>query len=120
MADGGADFLLLIGEVRFGDAEIHFGERDVRLGLRAEDWNLDVDAGVEIVAFEFLKELCVVVEPCEQAVGGDELKRGVVAALFAGEAELFGADVRNVGLDRSVILHSKSDEVCAFLLSFTW
>ena len=53
LANGGADFLLFAGEVGFGDAEIHFGERDVRFGLRAENWDLNVDAGVVVVAFEF-------------------------------------------------------------------
>ena len=84
----------------------------------AEDRDLNVDAGVVVVAFEFLKELGVVVELGEQAVGGDEFERRIVAALFAGEAELFGADVGDVGLNRGVILHCERDEIGAFLFGF--
>ena len=92
LADGGADFLLFVGEIGFGDAQIDFSERDVGFCLRAEDWDLYVDASVEIVAFEFLKEFGVIVEFSEQAVGGDEFERGIVAVLFASEAELLCAD----------------------------
>ena len=34
LADGGVDLLFLVGEIGFGDAEIHFGERDVGFCLR--------------------------------------------------------------------------------------
>ena len=46
LADGGADFLLFVGEIGFGDAQIDFSERDVGFCLRAEDWDLYVDASV--------------------------------------------------------------------------
>ncbi len=118
LADGGADLLFFIGKIGFGDAEIHFCERDVGFRLGAEDRDLNVDAGVEIIAFEFLEKFGVVVEFGEQAVGGNQFERGIVAALFAGEAELFRADVGHVGLNRGVILHGHRDEVGAFLLGF--
>lgn len=118
MADGGADLLLFVGEIGFGDAEIDFGESNVGFCLRAENRDLNVDACVEIVAFEFLEELGVIVEFGEQAVGGDEFERGIVAALFSGEAELLGADIGNVGLDRGIVLHRERDEIGACLVGF--
>jgi hypothetical protein len=118
LTDAGADFLFLIGEIGFGDVEIYFSEGDVGLGLRAKNRDLNIDACVVVVALEFLKELGVVVEFGEQAVGGDEFERRVVAALFAGEAELFGAYVGDVGLNRGIVLHRESNETCAFLFGF--
>ena len=118
LADGGADLLLFVGEVGLGDAEIHFGERDVGFCLCAEDWHLNVDARIEIVAFEFLKEFGVIVEFGEEAIRGDEFERGIVAVLFAGEAELLRANIGKIGLDRGVILHRHGHEIRAFLLGF--
>jgi hypothetical protein len=59
------------------------------------------------------------VEFRQQAVDRNEFERRIVAALFAGEAELFGADVGDVGLNRGIVLHRERDEIGAFLLGFT-
>ena len=75
LAHGGGDLRLFVGEIGFGDVEIHFGEGDVGFGLRAEDRDLHLDAGVVIVALEGVEELVVVVELGEQAVDGDEFER---------------------------------------------
>jgi len=120
LADGGVDLLFFVGEIGFRDAEIYFGEGDVGSRLCAENGHLDLNASIEVVATECLEILVVIVEFGEQAVGRNEFERGIVAALFAGEAELLGADVGDVGLDRGVVLHRHGDEIGAFLFGFAW
>src|ERR1700730_1310837 len=92
-ADRGAHFRFLVGELCFGNFQIHLSERDIGFCLRAENGHIDLNASVEIVALKSLEKLIVIIEAAEQAVDANEFKGREVSAFFADETKLLGANI---------------------------
>lgn len=90
--------------------------------FRAENWNVNVHTGIEIVVLEALRDVGVVVEVvfCENIVNGDELQRGPVAALLSLQAEFLASHVGFGSKQAGIVLRGECNQVGTFLLRGAW
>src|SRR6202034_1124008 len=105
LLDVEADLLALVAEHDLGFAELALGKSDIGMGLRRKDGYLDLNANVDVIAFELLVKLEVVIEFAQDAVLPDDVYCGPVASflafenVFAGGTLVFGFREALVVLD---------------------
>src|ERR1700733_10989056 len=80
-----ANLLPLVAELQFRLAQLALGQGYIRPSFRSKQWNGDLDTHIDVVPFEFLVKLVVIVEFAQHAVLPDQIHLWKIAPAGALE-----------------------------------